>query len=447
MTKKLLSRRDFVQATALGGGAIVLAACAAPAAPAAPEATAANPVTITVAAQAGNTATNAVKDKLSEFEKATGIKVEVVEIPEKDLTQKMLLEFSNNTGLYDALMAPEDAFSKYVTNGYLASLGEAGGVPADADDFVPRFMDRIRYDGERLYQGDLYGLPLSGDVNVLYYNTELMAQAGLDPDKPPQTWDEFMTYAKALTKDGVHGTGWLGVQGDASTWAWATYLFSMGGDFFDEKDHPVFNSEAGVKALQMIVDMIHKDQVMPPSVPSWDYDQINAAFPQGRVAMVVNWPYMLGLANDPAQSQVAGKVKIALAPKGETYGVPAGGWKWLIADGSKHKPEALQFIEFATSQDFQTYMVEKYNQLPTRTSVYEAMKKKNPDDYTWQVWQDAFSQSARFMPVQYPEWSEISSIISLALQQAQIQEKTPQEALGEAAAKVESLMQKAGYYQ
>ena len=92
-------------------------------------------------------------------------------------------------------------------------------------------------------------------------------------------------------------------------------------------------------------------------------------------------------------------------------------------------------------------MVEKYNQLPTRTSVYEAMKEKNPDDYTWQVWQDAFSKSARFMPVQYPEWSEISSIISLALQQAQIQEKTPQEALDQAAAKVEALMQEAGYYQ
>ena len=150
----------------------------------------------------------------------------------------MLLEFSSNTGLYDALMAPEDAFAKYVTNGYLAPLEEAGGVPADADDFVPRFMDRIRYDGERLYQGDLYGLPLSGDVNVLYYNTELLVQAGLDPDKPPQTWDEFMAYAKALTKDGVYGTGWLGVQGDASTWAWATYLFSMGGDFFDENDRP-----------------------------------------------------------------------------------------------------------------------------------------------------------------------------------------------------------------
>ena len=74
-------------------------------------------------------------------------------------------------------------------------------------------------------------------------------------------------------------------------------------------------------------------------------------------------------------------------------------------------------------------MVETYSQLPTRNSVYDAMKTKNPDDYTWQVWQDAFTKSARFMPVQYPEWPEISSIISLALQQAQIQEKTPQEAL------------------
>ena len=236
------------------------------------------------------------------------------------------------------------------------------------------------------------------------------------------------------------------MQGDASTWAWATYLFSHGGDFFDADDRPVFNNEAGVQSLQLIVDMIHTDKVMPPSVPSWDYDQINAAFPQGQVAMVINWPYMLGLVNDPAQSQVVGKVKIALAPKGVTYGVPAGGWKWLIAKDSQHKAEALEFITYMTSADFQLYMTETYNQLPTRNSVYEEMKIRKPD-YTWQVWQDALNKAARFMPVQYPEWPQISSIISLALQQAQIQEKTPQEALDEAAAAVEELMTEAGYYE
>lgn len=396
---------------------------------------------ITVAAQAGHTATNAARDKLADFEAATGIKVNIVEIPEKDLTAKMLLEFNGHTGTYDALMAPEDAFAKYASGGYLATLEEAGGIPADVDDFVARFLDRVKY------KDQLYGLPLSGDVNVLYYNTELFEKAGLDPNKPPQTWDEFLAYAKQLTQGDVYGTGWLGVQNDASTWAWATYLFSFGGDFFDEGNKPVFNSEAGVKALQLIVDMIHKDKVMPPTVSSWDYDQINAAFPQGKIAMLINWPYMLGLANDAQQSQVAGKVKIALAPKGVTYGVPAGGWKWLINKDSQHKAEALQFIEFMTTKEFQLYMVEKYNQLPTRASVYEAMKQQNPDDYTWQVWQDAFTQSARFMPVQYPEWPEISSAISLALQQAQLQEKTPQEALDEAAQKVDTMMKEHGYYQ
>jgi multiple sugar transport system substrate-binding protein len=345
-------------------------------------------------------------------------------------------------------MAPEDAFANYVINGYLATLDEAGGAPADVDDFIPRFLDRIRYDAstETLYEGDFYGLPLNGDVNVLYYNTELFEAAGLDPDTPPATWEEFRAYAQALTADGVYGTAWLGVQGDASTWAWATYLFSFGGEYFDADDRPLFNSEQGVAALQYIVDLIHTDQVMPPSVPSWDYDQINAGFPQGQVAMVVNWPYMLGLANDATQSQVVDKVKIALAPMGETYGVPSGGWKWLIAKDSEHKAAALEFITYMTSQEFQLYMTETYNQLPTRNSVYEEMKVRKPD-YTWQVWQDAFSQSARFMPVQYPEWPQISSIISLALQQAQLQEKTPQEALDEAAAAVEALMQEAGYYE
>ncbi len=399
----------------------------------------AQPVTITVAAQSGHTATNATVDKLTDFKTATGIQVEVVSIPEKDLTQKLMLEFAAKTGRYDALMAPEDTFVKYASGGYLATLQEAGGIPADASDFVPRFLDRVKY------KGQLYGLPINGDINVLYYNADLFARAGLDPNKPPTTWDEFLADAKKLTSGGVYGTAWLGVQGDASTWAWATYLFSFGGDFFDETNHPVFNSPAGVKALQFVVDMILKDKVMPPSVSNWDYDQINAAVPQGKVAMVINWPYMLGTVNDPQQSQVVGKVKIALAPMGTELGVPAGGWKWLIAKDSHHKAEALKFIEWATSKDFQISMTTKYGQLPTRNSVYDAMKQIKPD-YTWQVWQDAFSKAARFMPVQYPDWPQISSIISLALQQAQIGAASPQDALNQATQKVDQLMRDKGYY-
>ena len=90
----------------------------------------------------------------------------------------------------------------------------------------------------------------------------------------------------------------------------------------------------GVKALQMIVDMIHKDQVMPPpSVSSWDYDQING-LPAG-VGGDGDQLAVHALAGQrPAQSAVAGKVKIALAPMGTDYGVPGGGWKWLIAKAS-----------------------------------------------------------------------------------------------------------------
>ena len=79
-----------------------LAACTPVAPPAGTAGTAPasadTPVTITVAAQSGHTAATAAKDKLAEFEAATGIQVELVEIPEQDLTQKLLLEFSGQTG-------------------------------------------------------------------------------------------------------------------------------------------------------------------------------------------------------------------------------------------------------------------------------------------------------------------------------------------------------------
>lgn len=57
-------------------------------------------------------------------------------------------------------------------------------------------------------KGMLYGLPHEGDALVIYYNTDLFRKAGLNPNTPPKTFDEFLAASKKLTST----TGTLGIR-------------------------------------------------------------------------------------------------------------------------------------------------------------------------------------------------------------------------------------------
>ncbi len=75
-----------------------------------------------------------------------------------------------------------------------------------ATDLQP-YIDQDNYDtsvfwpftwDETLYEGDSYGIPFETDVRVLYWNKNAFEAVGLDPETPPQTWEELQTYADAL---------------------------------------------------------------------------------------------------------------------------------------------------------------------------------------------------------------------------------------------------------
>ncbi|WP_084584815.1 extracellular solute-binding protein [Thermus tengchongensis] len=66
-------------------------------------------------------------------------------------------------------------------------------------DFFPAFMMNSTLDGR------VYSLPFQRSTPILYYNKEAFREAGLDPERPPQTWDELVEYAKRLTKRDAQG--------------------------------------------------------------------------------------------------------------------------------------------------------------------------------------------------------------------------------------------------
>ncbi len=135
------------------------------------------------------------------------------------------------------------------------------------------------------------------------------------------------------------------------------------GDLFTADKRPAFNSPEGVKAVQMMMEIM---KYSPDPLGS-DYGETFEAFGQGIAAMCPSWTAVLaGWKDMPAVSPVSEKVGVAVIPGGHPV---SGGWGLGVNDASKHKEAAFRFVQFATSKKSDKLQWMKYRIGPTRYSV------------------------------------------------------------------------------
>ena len=168
--------------------------------------------------------------------------------------------------------------------------------------------------------GKLYALMYDGDNLQVIYRTDLFndpteqknfkAKYGWDL-APPKTWDQFMQIAEFFTRPPkLYGTAFYAQRGFC--YAWFINIFAgIGGRWFTDDMKPGINSEAGVKALEMLVK---QKQYSPPNILQIGYPELNEAFLNGSTAMVVQWNDLALKVGDPKMSKVVGKGGVAPIP-------------------------------------------------------------------------------------------------------------------------------------
>ncbi|OJH33818.1 ABC transporter substrate-binding protein [Cystobacter ferrugineus] len=134
-----------------------------------------------------------------------------------------------------------------------------------------------------LYKGRRYGIPFDMHPLGMYYNKGVLRRAGLDPEKPPRTGDEYMAALEQLKGKGIQGH-WMAPFLFTGTFQFESLLWQFGGELFDPGvTRATFDSDAGVRALTWLVDLVKKGY-SPPNVGQ-DADFI--AFQNGQNAF--NW--------------------------------------------------------------------------------------------------------------------------------------------------------------
>lgn len=239
-------------------------------------------------------------------------------------------------------------------------LGEAG---VRAEDFVPRAWNLGVIGGKR------YGLPLDTHVLGLYYNTELFEKAGLDPNKPPVTMDEFVAAAKKLT---VPPNQWGVAIHTSTAWPvryWMVLLQQQGGKMFTEDlKKAAFNDARGRAAFQFMHDLIHVHKVAPPAMTD-----INKAFLTKQAAMILIGPWLI----NSALRQEGLKFKTAPFPR--IFGSYAswGMTHQLVLGKQPDRAKQLAAMKFIRYMSENSMTWVKGGQAPARRSILNGAEFKS----------------------------------------------------------------------
>ena len=195
---------------------------------------------------------------IPEFEKETGIKVEVDKLEYMKMRDKQLLELSKPKGDYDLISYVIMWKTEYVTKGLLAPLApffanaSLADPSYDPDDIVPAYMRGIgTVGGKKGYlpgpTASVYGVPFGTETSMLAYRKDIFDKHGW---KVPNTYDEMLKLCR-LVKQKEPGMGAMTMRGEAGhqvQHAWFNHLTPYGGEVFDDNWEPLFHKGGSIDA-------------------------------------------------------------------------------------------------------------------------------------------------------------------------------------------------------
>ena len=267
---------------------------------------------------------------------------------------------------------------------------------------------------------------------IMFYRSDLLSEAGINP---PTNWAEYLDAAQKLTTNDVYGTIVTAKLAEEPVGMFLNYLYQNGGDIIDESGNVTLNNDAGVEALQFMVDLVHKYKVAPEAAPSYTTVDTTNLFNEGKIALAPNWSYMCSVTQAD-DSPMKGKVGMALLPENKKPGISLGGWALAINGSSKNADAAYKFIRFLTDTERQKIMATQLGNTPSRKSALESPEVQAIPLFA--VMSKALETSVPRS--KYPHFDQISNEIAIALSGAVAQTGTVKDLLDTAAANIKNIL-------
>ncbi|MFT5706162.1 MAG: multiple sugar transport system substrate-binding protein [Oceanospirillaceae bacterium] len=333
-----------------------------------------------------------------DFEKSNpdiDIKIEVVNWDV--LNQKLTTDISSNVNADMAIIGTRWLVD-YVEQDVAEPLD--GLITKEMKErFVPAFLNPGTLNNK------VYGLPVAASARAMYYNKDLFKKAGA---KVPTTWDEVADSAGKIAK--VENSYGFGLQGkEVETDVYFYYgMWSEGGSLLKEDGSSNLASAASVANAKRLQGMIDKG-LTQPGVTSYNREDVQNLFKQGRVGMMITAPFLVNQLKDEAPNIKYGIAPIPGGKSRATYGVTDS---VVLFKNSKHKQAAVKFMDFMFTTDQRAAFSSGEGFLPVLKSVSKLPAFADNDAVKTFV--DLLPE-ARFAPT-IAGWSEVADITSNAVQ-------------------------------
>jgi multiple sugar transport system substrate-binding protein len=361
--------------------------------------------------------------------KNPNIEIKTTFVPYESLEQKILT--GAPTGGYDLVAIDAPWTAKFAKAGIVKEVTEKLSA-TDRQDIFDGALDAVSF------QDKLYGLPWLNDTKFLFYNKELLKQAGFD--HPPATWEELEQQAIAMKKQGLveYPLVWSWKQSEALVCDFTSLSAVFGGGMI-KNGKPSLTDEGNKKAMNFMLQTL-KEGITNPNSTEFLEEDVRGVFSSGKAAFALNWTYMNSSANDPEQSKVAGKVGITPSPgHGDVVSASVNGGMGLsLTSGTKNPDETWKYLEYLSSKEVQ----KKYakSALPIWKSLYKEQEviSTNPDVVTASKVQYDYLTNRP----QVPWYGSFSNELQVGIQQVLMGQKSTDDVFNDLQKKAEELANK-----
>jgi ABC-type glycerol-3-phosphate transport system substrate-binding protein len=328
-------------------------------------------------------------------------------------------------------------FVSYGVVSDLSSWYTSGGGFLPDEDFAQPAFGRIFVDGLP------YAVPLDNHGRGAWINVGLFEAAGLDPNDVPETYEELITIAQQLTLDGNGNNAaspdfdpenivQYGIAFDWPWTDWISFMTGMGGAIVSEDGRTAtVNSPESVAALQRMYDLIYVHHVAPPPFPVFDSW---LAYPAGQLAIITTGTWFRNHAVNESPG-ITGQPWPVL-PVGDERATWIGSHVFVVPSSTTGTQlEAVKtMIQWVSDNQV---LWASSGQVPARISAQEAL---DAETYPSNILLGQTFQEYGVLEPQCISILEIEDAMNPELSAALNDQKTPQQALDDANARIQAAL-------
>lgn len=386
---------------------------------------------------------------VGDFEKATGIDVNIEVYDEPTTRQKYILDATSKTGAYDITAVSFWYFPEYQRNGWLEPLEPFMATNVDEEwwheeDIPDSAFEVFSADGKR------YAMPHTIISGLTYYRKDILDKHNLEYPKTTADVLELIPKIKELEPELIGITG-RGAPNFASLGTYLGWAWGYGAQLLDKDYKPHANSPEMIEALTDYVELMKK--YGPEDAPSLGFIAAGEKLQSGNAFLMFDTSGWGSMLEDPKQSKVPGKIgyEILIGPQGRPL-------QWIYMEGlainssSKNKEAAWLFLQWRMSRE--TTMKELTELSRTDTPNLYVLNSPEYKDFAAErnvtAYTEILPQTWELADIRYwpfiPEFVEIGDAFMVEISGALAGQQDVPTALNKAQKAIDQILREANYY-